>query len=64
MKIIADATVSATSLSQTLTLDDLGITEQEWNKMNEEERMELIQEAFEGKSEDPEWEVNTFKIVP
>ena len=57
MKIRVRFEVSENQRLDTFDLEDLGVTEKEWNLMDEEKKRELLMDAIK---EQPYWAVDTF----
>jgi len=60
MKIRVRLEVSEMRLIQNLDLEDLNLTEEEWNSLNEEERREIIQNVADELQNQPCWIVDYF----
>ena len=58
MKIEVKYEVSQSTDYDTFDLSDLGLTEEEWNVMSEDERNELLMDA---KTEQPYWTVSSYE---
>lgn len=52
--------VSETSGVHTFTLEDLGLTENEWNNLNEEQKRDKVQMAIFELPDQPYWMLESF----
>lgn len=60
-KIKVKASASDTSKTVYFSFADLGITDGEWQMMNEEQRMDVIKNALEELPEQPYWTLDSFE---
>ena len=60
MKISVKLGVSQNLDYRTFDLDDLGVTEQDWNEMTELEKEEFLQKEVFGLPDQPYWMVESF----
>ena len=60
MKISVKLEVSESNGHHTFDLDDLGVTEQEWNEMSESEKHDAVEKAVFDLPEQPYWMVGSF----
>ena len=60
MKISVKLEVSESNGHHTFDLDDLGVTEQEWNEMSESEKNDAVEKAVFDLPEQPYWMVGSF----
>lgn len=61
MKIVVEMTPNTTTNVMTIDLEDLDVTEQEWNEMNNEDKEETINNYIGNLPEQPYWMVDTFR---
>ncbi len=62
MKISVSVEVSYNTAHHVFDLDDLNISEQEWDLLTDAERKEKIQEACYDLPESPSWMVSSYEI--
>jgi len=60
MTISVKLEVSENNGHHTFDLDDLDVTEQEWNEMSESEKHDIIERAVFDLPEQPYWMVGSF----
>jgi hypothetical protein len=60
MKISVTLCPSQSSDHKTIDLDDLGLTEQEWNELNKDAQEEKLNEYLADLPEQPYWMVDRF----
>lgn len=60
MKIKVEMTPNTTTNVMTIDLEDLDVTEQEWNEMDNEDKEETINNYISNVPEQPYWMVDTF----
>lgn len=60
MKITVSLTVSQETNNLTFDLEDLNLTQDDWNNLNESERESAIQKIVDDLPEQPYWVVDTF----
>lgn len=60
MEIKVEMTPNTTTNVMTIDLEDLDVTEQEWNEMNNEDKEETINNYIGNLPEQPYWMVDTF----
>jgi hypothetical protein len=60
MKISVTLGASQDTSHHKFSLDDLGVTEQEWNEMSESEKKDLIQNAVNDLHDQPYWITDSF----
>jgi hypothetical protein len=64
MNIIIFASPSVTAdASFKVSLDDLGYTKKEWNKLKESERASILQTWLDQSSEPPYWALNDYNGI-
>ncbi len=63
MKIRVSLDVSEFQHRRTFTLEDLGVTQKEWDETDESGRQELIEKAVDEDVNPPYWVINTFDII-
>lgn len=61
MKISVKLEVSETRGSKTFTLEDLGVTLEEWRELSDKEKANLVETAVFDLSEQPYWCVTSFE---
>lgn len=61
MVIIVETTPSESRDIKRIKLEDLNLSEDEWNALNEDEQEEKLNEYLCGLSEQPTWMVDKFK---
>jgi hypothetical protein len=61
MKISVKLEVSESKGHKTFDLEDLGVAEQEWNKMSEPEKHDIVEKAVFDLPEQPYWMVGSFE---
>lgn len=62
MKICVNLEVSQSGDSHTFDLDDLNLSEEEWNKLSSEEKIAALQNAVDELPESPHWIVDAFQV--
>jgi len=60
MKISVKLEVSESTGHRTFDLDDLGVTQEEWNEMSESEKHDAVEKAVFDLPEQPYWMVGSF----
>lgn len=60
MKIKAKLEVSENTRSVTFDFDDLGVTQQEWDELNDYAKEQLVKEAVFGLNDQPYWCLDRF----
>lgn len=60
MKISVKLDVSESKGHHTFDLEDLGVTEQEWNEMSESKKNNIVEKAVFDLPEQPYWMVDSF----
>lgn len=60
MKIKVEMTPNITTNVMTMDLEDLGVTEEQWNEMDDENKEETINNYIGNLPEQPYWMVDTF----
>lgn len=60
-KVLVNLEVSQNQDFRTFDLDDLGVSEQDWNEMSESEKNVVIQNAVFDLPEQPYWMVDSFE---
>lgn len=61
MKIEVKYEVSETRTDETWDLEDLGLTEDEWNEMDKNEKQECLMDIMENKN--PYWMIDYFREI-
>lgn len=61
MVIIVETTPSELSDTKTIKLENLNLSEDEWNALNEDEQEEKLNDYLSDLSEQPTWMVDRFK---
>lgn len=59
--IIVKAEPDSDSRSFTYSFEDLGVTEQEWDSLNDDAKDELLQDTLNKESEQPYWVVSRYQ---
>lgn len=61
MKITAKISVQASRTSFSFSLEDLGVTAEQWEKMEQKERDELVQKAVDNEPDQPYYIVESYE---
>ena len=60
MKISVKISVSARDRSLTITLSDIGATDEEWALLSEIEKRDLVMQYVDSMPDQPFWELDSF----
>ena len=62
MKISVKLGASETTGNETFDLEDLGLTQEEWDLMSESEKHKVIKEVVFAQNNQPYWVVDSFEV--